>query len=491
MQMREKVLKGSFVLILGDGVAYGASFVRNMILARLLLKADFGVAAVFAMFISILEFTSKLAVGHVVVQDKDGDKPTFLATAHFVQFVAAILSALCMLLLSGTFAAALGLSEKLWAFHVLALTPLFKGLEHLDVRRMGRELRFVPAVMVEVIPQVLITLATWPLGLWLHDYRVVLVLLLGKVLFTCAGSHLLAEKPYRWKFERTYVARILRLGWPLVVNSFLLFGIYQGDQLLVGAYYSMSDLAIYFAASSVAMAPTIIAIQVIAPIMLPIMSEVQNERRIFHRRYRLCVQLVSACSMFYVLFVISGAEHLMILIFGEKYAGGGLVLAWLAAANAFRLIRAASATAAFAKADTQNQMISNLLRLTSLILVFWVALAKQPIWVLAAAGLTGELLASIFSFWRLSKRDNIPWLSSLVPAGLVAGATALSGMGVAVGVHNWHWAITLCFALVLGSLGACLLISVFPESRHQAHFFLQTILINFRRLRFYAFGNRN
>lgn len=488
MQLREKVLTGSIVLALGDGVAYGASFVRNMILARLLMKADFGVAAVFAMFIAVLEFTSKLAVGQVVVQDRDGDRSEFIATAHLVQFVVAVLSALCMVLLAGPLASVFGLPEKKWAFQVLALMPLFKGLEHLDVRQMGRELRFVPATVVEVVPQVLITLAAWPLGLWLPDYRVVLILLLGKALFTCAGSHLLAEKPYRWKFERIYVARILMFGWPLVVNSFLMFGIYQGDQLLVGAYYSMSDLAMYFAASSIALAPTMLALQVLGPIMLPVMAEVQNEPQIFHRRYKLCVQVVSACSIFYVFFVILGAEHLMIFVFGEKYAGGGFALAWLAAAYAFRLIRAAPATAAIAKADTQNQMISNLLRMTSLPLAFWFALAKNPIWTLAAAGLAGELLAFVYSFNRLSKRDNIPWSWSLAPAVLVAGATALSGMGVAIGVHEWNWVMALCVALILASLGAGILLSAFSESRHQVLYYLQTMLVNFRRIRLLTSG---
>jgi hypothetical protein len=39
------------MLSLGEGVVYGASFIRNMILARLLTKANFGIAATFAMVI--------------------------------------------------------------------------------------------------------------------------------------------------------------------------------------------------------------------------------------------------------------------------------------------------------------------------------------------------------------------------------------------------------------------------------------------------------
>jgi O-antigen/teichoic acid export membrane protein len=474
MKLRTKVIKGSIALTLGEGAAYGFSFVRNIILARLLTKADFGVAAALAIMISTLEFTSKMAVDRVIVQDKAGDEYDFLATAHFVQFVIAVLSVFCMILAAGPLAAIFGLSNERWAFQVLALTPLFKGFENLDVRRMGRELRFVPSAVVEVLPQLLITLAAWPLALWIKDYRVVLFLLLTKFLLSSVTSHLLAERPYRLKFESVYVVRILKFGWPLLANSLLMFGIYQGDRLLVGTYYLMSDLATYSAASTLTLGPGLLFMQIFGSIMLPILARSQDEPMVFQNHYKLSVQLVSAFSAFYAFFIILGAEPLMVLVFGQKYAGGGLILAWLAAANAFRFIRTSAVIAAMSKADSKNPMIANFFRLSSLFLAFLAALSSRPIWVLAAAGLIGELLAFVASLVMLSKRDSIPLAWSIAPAIFATSSIGLAGIGVWFGIHNWNWLPAIGMALFGGVFAAGLLVIFFSESRKQVLTIIQS-----------------
>ena len=55
MSPKRKALTGSIVLTAGEGVAYAGAFVRNMVLAHLLTRADFGVAATFAMVSQIDE----------------------------------------------------------------------------------------------------------------------------------------------------------------------------------------------------------------------------------------------------------------------------------------------------------------------------------------------------------------------------------------------------------------------------------------------------
>ena len=164
MTERRHALRGSFVLTLGEVVVYGCSFVRNMILARMLSKADFGIAATFAMIVMLLEFNAKLGIPRFVVQDKSGDKPGFLATVHAVHFLAGLASALFMLVAAWPMAMLLGLEDQLPAICALALIPLLHGLHHLDTRRFERDLRFGPCAMVEAIPQVVTTLLAWPVA---------------------------------------------------------------------------------------------------------------------------------------------------------------------------------------------------------------------------------------------------------------------------------------------------------------------------------------
>lgn len=289
-----------------------------MILARILAKSDFGIAATFAMVMAILEFSGKLAVARFVVQDKDGDRPEFIATAHFVQFAASVLSTISMLLAAIPIAKLFGIEGHENAFLLLAFFPLLKGLEHLDTARMERELHFLPSSICALAPQVLITIAAWPLARGLPDYRAVLLLLAIKGVGTTVMTHILAERPYRWAVNKVYAAGMIRFGWPLLLNGFLMFGVFQGDQFLVGHYYSMTDLGTYAAAATLATAPMFIFARILSSVMLPLMAQVQNNVDEFRKRYRLCIQIVSAFSACYAAATILGADSLMNLAYGKN-----------------------------------------------------------------------------------------------------------------------------------------------------------------------------
>jgi O-antigen/teichoic acid export membrane protein len=436
------------ILSLGEGAGSAAAFVRNMILARLLTKADFGIAAAFALIISLLEFSAKLGISRFVVRDKEGDQPEFLASAHFVQAVAAVLSCLLMMAAAWPLARLFGIAGQVHALLVLAVVPLLNGFNHLDVRRFERELRFGPSTWVEVIPQIGVVLAVWPVARWLGDYRAVLVLLVLKAICTCAGSHWLAEQPYRWRFHWEYVNRMLRFGWPLLVTGLLMFGVLQGDQFLVATFYTMSELAPYAAAAALTVAPTFLFGRVFNSIALSVMAKVQDDPSGFDRRYRLVIAVVSAFSAAYSVGMIVGAEGLMRLAYGNRYAGYGVILGWLAAANAFRNIRMAPTIAAMARGDSLNSMLSNLARVMALLPVLALAPSKQPLWMIACMGLLGEALACAVSFRRLSRMHGVPLAHSLRPAALATAAVALAGVATQLGVQGLPPGISLSLAVV-------------------------------------------
>jgi O-antigen/teichoic acid export membrane protein len=451
MSLRRKSLRGSFILTLGEGVIYGSSFIRNMILARMLTKADFGIAAAFAMIITLLEFSAKLGISRFVIRDKEGDQPEFLATAHFVQGAAALLSSLLMVAAAWPMARLFGIGDHVSALYVLAAIPLLHGITHLDVKRFERELRFGPSTWVEMVPQVAITLAAWPAAEWFGDYRAVVVLLIVKAVCSCVGSHWLAEQPYRWRMHREYILRMLRFGWPLLVTGFLMFGVLQGDQFLVATFYTMTDLGPYAAAAALTMAPTFFFGRVFNSVALPVMAKVQDDPVAFERRYRLIIASICVFSTAYSVGMIVGAEALMQLVYGQKYAGSGIILGWLAAANSFRNIRIAPAIAAMARGDSVNSMVSNLARVVALLPALAVALSGQPVWMIACTGLVGEALACTVSFRRLSKQHRVPLARSLWPTLLVTVTVLLAGLASHFGAQHLHAALSLALA----GVGAC------------------------------------
>lgn len=468
VSVRVQAAKGTLWVGVGNVVGYAASFVRNMILARLLSKADFGIAATFALVLTLMEFTAKIGIGRLVVQDREGNEPAFIASTHLFQAGAAGISTVLIVAGAPVLAHWFGIADHAWALMLLALVAVFRGLEHADVRRYERELRFKPSVAVEVIPQIAITLTAWPVAVWLGDFRAMLMLLLAKSVLGCVLSHFLAERPYRWAWHREHLARMLRFGWPLLLTGFLMFGVMQGDQFLVATFYAMSDLAPYAAAAALAYAPAFLFSSILSSILLPLFSRVQDDLSLLRHRYAQAVALVTLVSAVSSVGMIVAGEAMMQLAYGSKYSGSGIILAWLTAAVAFRNLRVAPAIAALARGDSQNQMISNIWRVIALAPMLVIAFRHQPIWMLAFCGLVGEAFACWFSIVRLRRRDGVPEGVTLRPAIWLL-ALVIAGGGLAwAGGH----ASSVLGGLALGAVCALAAgtgtVALLPELRREA-----------------------
>jgi O-antigen/teichoic acid export membrane protein len=223
------VLKGGVKLSVGQIVVQACTFLRSVVLGRLMSPANFGIAATFAMTFYLLDMISNLAADTLLIQAKEGDHPSFENTAHLWQAARGLANAAVLLIMGGTTSHLFGDPQAKWAFQVLALVPLISGFTHFDKNRVQRDMKFGPIVLVDVSSNVLMTLAAFPLALWLRDYSAMLWILIAQALCNTVGSHLVAERRYGWAWDRLYARQILAFGWPLLINGLLMFLIFQGD----------------------------------------------------------------------------------------------------------------------------------------------------------------------------------------------------------------------------------------------------------------------
>jgi len=454
-------LKGAALLSAGQVAGYGLSFVRNLILARLLTKADFGLVAALSMTMSLLELVSRMAFGKQIIQARDGDQPRFQAVSHAVQVAVGVISAL--LVIAGAYPMALtfAVPDLAWAFASLALVPLARGAMHLDLARVQRRFVYSPGVLSEIVPQGLATAVAWPLAVWLGDFRAVLWIMLGKELLTVAMSHLLAERPYRWAMEQRHVKQMLTFGWPLLLNGFVLFASQQGDQMVIGAIWSLADLGTYSIAFTLSSIPWFIFGQVGSSLMLPAMARHQDDPAQFEHHYCRCLELSVVVALVVLGPLVVAGDDLVRLLYGPKYSEVGTLMIVFGAMMAFRFFRWASAVAAMSRADTMNQLIGNIARAVSLPLALLVlAMGARNMASVAACGLAGEVLAVLVSVLRLRTRQGIGLIAHARPMLFLVGWIA-----VGAAAHQWVGSIWLGGAavLVLWSVGAVASLFLFPN----------------------------
>jgi len=466
-----KVARGGAALAFGAGMGKLLSLVRNIIIARLLSPEDFGIAAIFILTLTFLQSVSEVAADKLLIQAKDGDDQQLQKSAHFFQIGRGLFGAAALFLLAGPVARLFGAPETEWAFRALAVVPLMRGFMHLDMRRVQRGLRYKPFIVVDLVSQAAAVVAAAPLAWWLGDYRAALWVLVVQSVVYCAATHALAERPYGAAFDAAAMKRLFVFGWPLMINGLLMFVVSQGDRLVIGAEaspYSLADLGVYAVAATLVMAPRQMLTRVATSLALPVLSKAQDDRSLFARRYRVCVEAATVVGAVVGVLMVVGGTELVVLLFGAKYAGVSIFIGWLAAKQTIRIIRTMPAIAGLAYADSAQLMLTTLARAITLVLLIAVAAAELSLAWIAAAGFAGELIALFAAVWLMARRHGLSPMATLGPTFIGCLTMGAAGAAVWAGALPGEGPASLVLGAAVSGLSGVALVGAFGSLRELA-----------------------
>ena len=425
------MLRKAVLVISGHSLASLLALTRNLIIARLIPLSDYGIATTFMILVSIMEMVSNFGLNQRIVQARDGDDPRLQAALQGFQVFRGTLSALAILLLAEPVARFMNLPEIAWAYRLLALVPLFNAFQSLDAQRLTRQMRFGPMMLTATVPAAVALLAVWPLAAWTQDYQVMLYAILIHAGMIFAMTHLVAERPYRLSLDREQIRRTLAFGWPLLVNSLLLFGVYNGDRVIVGRELGTAELAIFSMGMTLTLTPTLVLAGSMQNVFLPRLSEIDRALPDGEVRF---IRLASIAVEAYLLVgitLVTGAvlfgPALVQLLLGEKYAALSDLIVWFAVIHGLLMFKGGPSTIALARGRTENALIANLVRVGLIPLAWWVAVTTGSFRGLIFIAIVGEAAGYLVSFLVLRWRIGF----SLRPV-LLVGLSAFSCISAAV-----------------------------------------------------------
>lgn len=394
-----------------QGTMQLSSFVRYAVIARLLSPAEFGIAALVAGAAQLGEIISSAGADTILIQAPDGDDERLQRSIHLQRAIRGALNGLLLYLVAGPLAAILGLSQCVDEIRLLAAFPFIRGFYHTDCSRLQRHMRFNPWIITEVGTNVITSGVSIVLAVFLKDHRAVVAGVLLQALIAVTLSHAISERRYRWSYDRTVLRRYYKFSWPLVANSILLFAITQGDRLVIGSArtllgnssLTLQQIGLYSSVATITMAPSFAIANVILSLGLPYLSQVQTDEDGFGLRFQRLLQWGLVIALCYFAPLVLYGPSLITAVVGEQYVPSFLLVTAMAAAWAFRIIRAVPTVAALAQADTHNGLQSNLVRAAGLGCISAAVGQNGTLGTVAVIGAIAEISATIISFFQLSK----------------------------------------------------------------------------------------
>lgn len=450
----------SKVLLILSGNAGTAllTLLRNLLVARLVTVEDYGIAATFALVMTMVEVVSTFGLQQQIIQAKTV-APDWQAALQGFQLLRAVISALVMFVFAGAIAQFLGVPEIAWAYQVLAIAPLMNGVVHLDVFRLNRELKYLPLILTQTVPALVSFLMVWPLWLWFGNWRVMLWAVVAQWVLMAGISIIVSERRYRLRLDRDAIFGVVRFGWPLLVNAVLLFAVMNGEKLIVARELGLEALAIFAMGFTLTLTPTLVMAKSIQSFFLPQLSAVQEEDTRFQPLAQATVEANFFNGALLILGIVLLGGPFVEIVLGEKYAPLIPLLSWLAILQALRVFKAGGAVVSLARAKTENAMIANMFRVVSLPASWWVAVNTGDLLMVIWIASAGEALGVITSLALARFRADLR-LAPLVPLFIAMTALVFATMVYAswssLGLNLPDWVgvlvIAVIFLICLGSM---------------------------------------
>lgn len=344
--------------------------VSLIILARILVPADFGVVATASVVVSFASMFWDAGLGQALIQRK-GETGPAVNVVFWTNLVLAVGLYGLIVAFSGPLARFFGDErvQRVLCVQALVLIPsacsaVFSSLHRrqLDFRRLFW-VRLATS-LVPLISSVPLALAGW--GYW----ALVAGSLAGAVLNLAVLWHGSGAR-IGFSYD-TRVARELAGFGIFVMGESLLAWLYAwGDSLLIGRYLSLDELGLYRAANSVVTIAFATAVVPVFPVLFPLFARAANREEL-KRKLLEVVLAVSALSWALgVMFAFNG-DFVVSLVLGEKWARAGELVVLLGILNGVSYYSLAGNEALRAAGQARTTFLMMLIALSySLPVWFW------------------------------------------------------------------------------------------------------------------------
>jgi O-antigen/teichoic acid export membrane protein len=424
-------LRSGLFLIGGSGAGFVLRFMRNVLVARLISVEDYGIASTFMVAVSFIDMSTNLNIGQLMIQDRRGDNPDFVAAAKGVEVARGMLLSLFLLACAGPIAALFSQSHLVWAYQILAIIPVVKGFVHPDMQRLQRSMRFAPMLAGDIGMLGLTLILVWPLALWLGDYRIMLVIYAVEAATRVGISFLMAERPFRIGWSREVVLKAVRFAWPLTLSGLVTFAALQGDRIIVANRFGAEALGLFSAAMTMIMPPTSQTSAMARTFFLPLLAKVQDEAGSFAHRARFTLQATLCAGLLTVVGFVLAGPPVFLLVFGERYAEGTVFVGVLGIVFGVQLAKTGPNIVALSRGHTFNMLASNLVRLGFLPLALWVAIRGGSAVDVVAVGALGQICGFATAVFMLTRSGDMTNLKPmLLPFLGGTGVLATSGWAI-------------------------------------------------------------
>jgi teichuronic acid exporter len=295
-------------------------FFLSLILARILIPADFGTVALVLSIYNIVQIFSELGISVAVVQRKSISDLT-IDSAFILTFVMATLLSAGLWFYSELIARFFEIEDLDSLLHVVAISIIFRTLFSFYHSLMLRDLRYKAISAIEAACIIIYGISAIFLAIQgFGPLSIVIGQLIYSIFALLAGIILTRHFP-KGIGSLNEMYQLFKFGIWVLVGKFI--GKVSGrfDRFVIGKLLDVTTLGGYYLAINLAAIIPNSLIKIPKQVMLPIFSRWQDDPERLEKNYWRMIRLTCLVGLPICVLIAVLAEPLILILYGQKWHG--------------------------------------------------------------------------------------------------------------------------------------------------------------------------
>ncbi len=306
-------------------------------LARLLTPAEFGVVAIISVFISFFNLLSSFGLGAAVVQNKTLTDRDISSIFSFSIAFGLLLSTI-FFFLSPYIAEFYNQPVLKNLSRLMALSIFFNSISVVPYALNTKKLRFKELGIINVIVHIITGIVAVILAYSGYGYYALIINSILNGIFLFASYFYLTPIIPSLIIRISSVSKIIKFSTYQFLFHFINYFAGNLDNLLIGKFFNVSALGFYEKAYRLMLMPVQNLTFVITPVLHPVLSEYQNDKKIIYDAYYKIVKLLAIIGFPLSIFLFFGASEIINILFGSQWEKSIPVFKLLALAVGIQIV---------------------------------------------------------------------------------------------------------------------------------------------------------
>ena len=316
--LKDRAINSMLWVTIDKTGGYFLIFVSNLVLARLLMPEDFGCIAMLHVFLAIADIIVHGGFGSALIQKKN---PTHIdyASVFYVNLAISIVLDGLLFVLAPAIARFYSMPLLSTILRIQALELIINSFSVVQLSILKKSLKFKAIAVRNLLSHFVglttcIIFALLGFGVWSLVINVIVTRLIGSLLLWKASS---------WRptleFSWVSVKELFGFGGFMLLSS-IISSIYNELQsLLVGKFYSATDLGYVNQAKKLEGIPSGALSSVVTQVSFPVFSKLQDNIDALKHGLKRNIKSIQYINLPVMLLLIVIAEPLIELLYGERW----------------------------------------------------------------------------------------------------------------------------------------------------------------------------